>query len=162
MAIAVALVPPMAVAGSGLGRLDFYFFSQAFLLFSTNLVGIVLAAALTFRVLGYSPVVRDKRSFGAVALILALIAIPLYFASQNIYEKHALEKHWKQVRFLVNEKYLIVRNVQSIRREEKLIVSMDILARGNLTRADMDLFQKKIQQNYPRQVTIRANLVYIL
>ena len=162
VAIAVALVPPLAVAGTGLGRLDFYFFSQAFLLFSTNLVGIVLAAALTFRVLGYSPVVRDKRSITAVALILALIAIPLYFASQNIYEKHALERHWKQVRFLVNEKYMIIRNVQSIRKEEKLIVSMDILARGNLTRSDMDLLQKKIQQNYPRQVIIRANVVYIL
>ena len=72
------------------------------------------------------------------------------------------QKNLKQVRFLVNEKYLIVRNVQSIRKKEKLIVSMDILARERLTRSDMDLFQKKIQENYPRQVIIRANIVYIL
>ena len=54
VAIAVALVPPLAVAGIGLGRGDPYFFGQAFLLFSTNLVGIIVFAALTYRVLGYS------------------------------------------------------------------------------------------------------------
>ena len=36
VAIAVALVPPLAVAGFGLGRFDIQFFGLAFLLFSTN------------------------------------------------------------------------------------------------------------------------------
>ena len=58
VAIAVALVPPLAVAGIGLGRGDPYFFGQAFLLFSTNLVGIIVFAALTFRVLGYSAAIK--------------------------------------------------------------------------------------------------------
>ncbi|MCK5070841.1 MAG: TIGR00341 family protein, partial [Desulfocapsa sp.] len=57
VSIAVALVPPLAVAGIGLGMGDLSFFGQAFLLFSTNLVGITLAATFTFRLLGYSPVV---------------------------------------------------------------------------------------------------------
>ena len=61
VAIAVALVPPLAVAGIGIGRMDFYFFYQAFLLFSTNLVGIIISATFTFRILGYSAVVRSKR-----------------------------------------------------------------------------------------------------
>lgn len=40
VAIAVALVPPIAVAGIGLGWADWHMFSTAFLLFITNLVGI--------------------------------------------------------------------------------------------------------------------------
>jgi len=162
VAIAVALVPPLAVAGTGLGRLDFYFFSQAFLLFSTNLVGIVVAATLTFRVLGYSAVVRDKRNVSVVLLILALITIPLYFSYNDIVQKLVLEKSWKHERFLVNGKYLIVQKAVSARAREKLVITMDVLARERLTRADLDLFQKKIQRNYPRKVIIRANIIYIL
>ncbi len=92
VAIAVALVPPLAVAGTGLGRLYFYFFSQALLLFSTNLVGIVLAATLAFRMLGYSAVIRDKRSVGVVTLLLALISVPLYFSYGDIVHKLVRKK----------------------------------------------------------------------
>lgn len=162
VAIAVALVPPLAVAGTGLGRLDLNFFSQAFLLFSTNLVGIVVAATLTFRVLGYSAVVRDKRNVSVVVLIMALITIPLYFSYDDIVQKMVLEKRWKHERFLVNGKYLIVQKADSVREREKLVITMDVLARERLTRADLDLFQKKIQRNYLRRVIIRANVIYIL
>ncbi len=162
VAIAVALVPPLAVAGIGLGRLDLDFFSQAFLLFSTNLVGIVVAATLTFRLLGYSAVVRDKRNISVVLLILALITIPLYFSYEDIVQKLVIEKSWKHERFLVNGKYLIVQKAKSQRQREKLVIAMDILARERLSRTDMDLFQKKIQQNYSKKLIIRANIIYIL
>jgi len=162
VAIAVALVPPLAVAGIGLGRLDVDFFSQAFLLFATNLVGIVVAATLTFRVLGYSAVVRDKRNISVVVLILVLITIPLYLSYDDIVQKLVIEKSWKHERFLVNGKYLIVQKAKLQRKREKLVITMDVLARERLTRADLDLFQKKIQRNYPRKVIIRANIIYIL
>ncbi|ORU94895.1 MAG: hypothetical protein A6F70_10200 [Cycloclasticus sp. symbiont of Bathymodiolus heckerae] len=61
VAIAVALVPPLAVAGIGIGRLDMTFFLQAFLLFSTNLIGITLAATFTFRLLVQRPVSSYKK-----------------------------------------------------------------------------------------------------
>jgi len=162
VAIAVALVPPLAVAGTGLGRLDIDFFSQAFLLFSTNLVGIILAATLTFRVLGYSAVIKNKRNVGIVMLMLALITVPLYFSYDDIVEKLVLEKSWTKERFLVNGKYLIVQKARLTHHKEKLIITMDILARERLTRADMDIFQKKIQENYSTKLIIRANIVYIL
>lgn len=78
VAIAVALVPPLAVAGIGLGRLEMNFFLQAFLLFSTNLIGITLAATVTFRLLGYSPIVYAKRGLGIVVVLFLIIAVPLY------------------------------------------------------------------------------------
>lgn len=55
VAIAVALVPPLAVAGIGIGWLDWHHTYPALLLFTTNLTGIILAAASTFVALGYSP-----------------------------------------------------------------------------------------------------------
>lgn len=161
VAIAVALVPPLAVAGIGLGRMDLEFFSQAFLLFSTNLVGILLAASFTFRVLGYSPAVRGKVGMRIVFILMFLIAIPLYFSYDDIVNKIVMEKSWKHERFLVNGKYIIVQKAHITTHEKKEIMTMDILAREQLTRDDLTSLRKKIENNFSRKLIIRAKIIYI-
>ena len=162
VAIAVALVPPLAVAGIGLGRGDPYFFGQAFLLFSTNLVGIIVFAALTFRLLGYSAAIKGKRSMGYVVLALALITVPLYLTYDDFVEKLQWERSWKKERFLVNSKYIIVRKAEILHRRDRDIVLMDILARERLSRIDLDAFKQKVQTNFSRKLVIHANIIYIL
>lgn len=161
VAIAVALVPPLAVAGTGIGRLDFHFFSEAFLLFATNLVGIIMAATLTFRILGYSPAVKAKRHFGVVFMLLLLIAIPLYISYEHIVEKIVTEESWKHERFLVNGKYIIIKNAQMTPHKGKSIIVMDILARELLTRKDLAVLKKKIEANFSKKIIIRINTIYI-
>ena len=161
VAIAVALVPPLTVAGIGIGRLDFHFFYQAFLLFSTNLFGITVAATFTFRMLGYSAVVRSKRSLGVVFIFLALIAIPLYLSYHRIVEDRVLEKSWQNERFLVNEKYLIIRKAAISWHGDKQVITMDILARELLTREDLNAFKDKIQANFDKKLILRVNTIYI-
>ena len=161
VAIAVALVPPLAVAGIGLGRADMYFFGQAFLLFATNLIGIILAAAFTFRVLGYSAVVAGKRGVAFVAILLCIISIPLYFSYQQIADKTIVEFNWSRERFLVNGKYLIVQKADVVHRPDKDIITMDILAREPLTRDDLALFKRKIEDNFSKKITIRSRIIYI-
>jgi uncharacterized hydrophobic protein (TIGR00271 family) len=161
VAIAVALVPPLAVAGIGIGHMDFYFFYQAFLLFSTNLVGIILAGTITFRVLGYSAVVRSKRSLLIVFVFLALISIPLYLSYSRIVEDRIFEQSLRKERFLVNEKYLIIIKASIIWRGDKRIILMDVLAREPLTRKDLNVFKKKIQANFNKKLIIRLKTFYI-
>jgi uncharacterized hydrophobic protein (TIGR00271 family) len=161
VAIAVALVPPLAVAGIGLGRGDIHFFSQAFLLFSTNLIGIIFAAIFTFRFLGYSAAVRSKRGIAFVALGLVLISIPLYMSYQGIVEKMVFERSWKQERFLVNNKYLIVKKANLVFIDEREILTMDVLAREPLDRSDLDQFERKIEANFSRDLVFRVNIIYI-
>ena len=162
VAIAVALVPPLAVAGIGLGRGDPYFFGQAFLLFSTNLVGIIVFAALTFWMLGYSAAIKGKRSMGSVVLVLALITVPLYITYEDFVEKIQWELSWQKERFLVNGKYIIVRKAEILRQRDRDIVLMDIMARERLSRDDLDNFKQKVQTNFSRKLVIRANIIYIL
>ncbi|MFC1630515.1 MAG: TIGR00341 family protein [Arenicellales bacterium] len=161
VAIAVALVPPLAVAGIGIGRLDISFFSQAFLLFSTNLVGILLAATFTFRILGYSPAVHDKTSMRLVILTLILIAVPLYFSYDDIVERLEMEKYWQNERFLVNGKYIIVQQAHLAKRQDKNVMTMDILAREQLNRDDLTRLRKKIERNISRELIVRARILYI-
>jgi uncharacterized hydrophobic protein (TIGR00271 family) len=161
VAIAVALVPPLAVAGIGLGRGDLYFFSQAFLLFSTNLIGIILAAVFTFRALGYSAVVGSKRSLGLVAVIMLLISIPLYISYNQIVEKVAFERSWQQERFLVNDKYLIIQQADVVHHRDQEVITMDVLTREPLSKDDLVRLKQKIQTNFSKELVIRARVLYI-
>ena len=162
VAIAVALVPPLAVAGIGLGRGDFYFFGHAFLLFLTNLVGIVFAAIFTFRVLGFSPAVKGRRSVLLIVLMLVMITVPLYYSYTRIVKEYHAEKSWRVERFLVNGKYIIIRNIRFGQQRNRKILFMDIMARQSLPREDLNLLKQKIKRNFPGDLVIRAKIEYIL
>ncbi len=54
VAISVALVPPLAVAGIGLAHFDWAVFVNAILLFLTNVIGIVLFSTVVFSLMGFS------------------------------------------------------------------------------------------------------------
>ena len=84
VAIAVALVPPLSVAGIGIGWGNWDIIYGAFLLFSTNLVGITLASSVTFIVMGYAPLQRAKKNVAWAFIVLGLIAIPLVISFQTI------------------------------------------------------------------------------
>ena len=91
VAIAVALVPPLTVIGITLEAGEWDFAVGATLLFTTNLVGVILAAGITFILVGFSPWFHVEanrrqinRSFAAVGLALLLIAIPLTLAGEEV------------------------------------------------------------------------------
>ena len=91
VAIAVALVPPLGVVGLTLQAGMFEDAFGALLLFLTNLVSIILAAALVFFLTGYAPYRRIKESreeiavfLRAVALAAILIVIPLSLTADDI------------------------------------------------------------------------------
>ncbi len=161
VSIAVALVPPLAVAGIGLGMGDLGFFGQAFLLFSTNLIGITLAATFTFRMLGYSPVVRDKRGVIFVTFLLIAITIPLGWSYTELVETSVLEKNWQYERFLVNGKYLIVQQAEIVHQKDEKLLFVKVLVRESLTRKDLNKLRKKIQSNFTDKIKIRMQFVYI-
>ena len=91
VAIAVALAPPLAVVGYSLQQGEVVLALGAFLLFATNLVGIVVAAGVTYVISGYSPWTRieqggdeSKRSLALVGISLLLVAIPLGIIGEGI------------------------------------------------------------------------------
>lgn len=91
VAIAVALVPPLAVAGIALQLRVWGDVAGAFLLFLTNLVAIILAGGVVFLLTGFTPVGRlrtrgseVRRSIAVVAVIMTVIAIPLVLSGQRL------------------------------------------------------------------------------
>ena len=59
----------------------------AFLLFITNIVGISLAATVTFLVMGFAPFKLAKKGLFVSLLLMSLIAVPLYFTFAKMVER---------------------------------------------------------------------------
>ena len=87
VAIATALMPPIATVGFGLGTGDLHIAGGAFYLFLTNLVAIALAATLTAGLFGFRPKLATAggrwRGIAVVAVLL-LMSAPLALSLRAI------------------------------------------------------------------------------
>ena len=82
VAIAISLVPPLAVVGVTLGQGDFDGAFGAFLLFFSNVVALIIAGAIVFTLAGYSRDAlalpsRRRRAYTIVTVLTVLTVIPL-------------------------------------------------------------------------------------
>ena len=87
VAIATALMPPLATVGFGLATLNWTVFSGALLLFATNFLTIALTAWGMARLYGFSAELGKKQTRTqnfAVAAVFFALAIPLGFSLQQI------------------------------------------------------------------------------
>lgn len=99
VAIAAALVPPLATVGIGISRPDMEIAQGALVLFLTNLVAITAASGLVFFLLGFRPHLNKRGglrvfSSGLVSSIILLIVMAwvLWALSINSFKQAALER----------------------------------------------------------------------
>ncbi|WP_231958916.1 DUF389 domain-containing protein [Altererythrobacter sp. B11] len=87
VAIATALMPPLAVVGFGLATFNWTVFSGALMLFVTNLMTIAFTAAVMARLYGFRTTLSDRQTqFQTVLIIAAFVAlaIPLGISLRQI------------------------------------------------------------------------------
>ena len=162
VAIAVALVPPLAVAGIGLGYGDMNIFLGAFLLFFTNLVGIIIAAVITFQLLGFSSVVKSKKSVIFIFALLLAVSYPLYISYNNMISKYETSQMLVQHRFLINNKYIIVNKARVVFHGSTKILNLNLSVREPLNRDDLETLKEDIQRLFNAKLFIKTQVEYIL
>ncbi len=98
VAVAVALVPPLAVIGVTMQAGAYGEASGALLLFLTNLVAMILAGASVFVLVGFTPFfrlqerIREIRiSIGTVAIGAIIVVIPLMISGQSLIQDATTE-----------------------------------------------------------------------
>ncbi len=91
VAVAVALLPPLAVVGITLQLTEWQLTLGALLLFLANVVGIVIAASITFVVAGFVPGhdplrghTRILRAVGWAAIAAIIVVLPMQFGRGNV------------------------------------------------------------------------------
>ncbi len=98
VAIAVALVPPLSVAGIGLGWGDLPIFEGAFLLFLANFAGIILAAGSTFYLLGFTSWRYASSAFVIKFFMMLAIAIPLWLSTETLIKEEKIHRVFDTIR----------------------------------------------------------------
>ncbi len=146
VSIAVALVPPIATAGIGLGWQQWSVFQNAFLLFLTNFAGIVFAAALTFMVLGFSAVKKAGRGLFISTVALLAISVPLYFSFTLMVHDATIRERLQMHRFEVAGHTIEVENVQIMHRvrTHTLIVRIDIVTDSSIGEAARRALKERV------------------
>jgi len=86
VAIATAVIPPLSVAGFGIGSGDFSVFLGGFFLFFTNFVAIIITTCAVFYFYGFKPAIiseteveKLKKRVTYLAIVLFIISIPLIY-----------------------------------------------------------------------------------
>lgn len=87
VAIATALMPPLAVVGFGLATVNWTVFSGALLLFVTNAIVIAVTAMLMARLYGFKAELTERQTMLqnlAVLAVFVLLAVPLGYSLVQI------------------------------------------------------------------------------
>lgn len=137
VAIAAALVPPLATVGIGLTTGHWQEAAGAFLLFFTNLVAISSATALTFLLLGFRPTPTQKerrsvqvRSVRMALILLGLVSLLLIGFTYRLAQQANQKAQIREV---------IISSVAEVTQAEVVDSNQDLLIEGELLNANEPL-----------------------
>ena len=134
VAIAVALVPPLSVVGIGLAIPNSQVSRGAFLLFTTNLAGIIFSGGLVLLFLRYGSLQRAKNGLLIGVLTLFILGLPLGYQLENLLVK---ENSRREVESLIRNQIVPfkgkdIRSIQVKAQADKLFVELEIEVSNNL------------------------------
>ena len=162
VAIAVALVPPIAVAGIGLGWGDWSMFSMALLLFITNLVGIVLSASFTFAILGFSPLHLAKKGILTWMIIVTIVSIPLYSSFVKMEEKVAIQTTLSNIEFSIGRHAIKLTNIEIWHRQPLDEIHCKVISTGILNSKEKQILKKAILNSIGKEFVVIVTFMYRL
>lgn len=151
VAIAVALVPPLAVAGIGIGWWDWEVFSGAFLLYLTNLAGIIMFAGITFLLLGFAPFRRARMGLVYTLIIISMVMVPLSLSFNRIKQEARITSKLEGTNF--DKIYL--RDVK-VRTGKPLMISLKLVSPEAIDSEEMSKIKGKIEQKIGQPIILEV------
>jgi len=145
VAIAVALVPPLCVAGIGLGWMNQAVFLGAMLLYITNLTGIILAAGLAFMVIGFAPFTRARKGILLSIFFVSIISVPLVISFQNMQKIDDIRHRISSENYHVHGVDIKLRHVK-VHLGKTQIITADLLIVGMPTAAIISDLERQITE----------------
>jgi uncharacterized membrane protein len=148
----------LAVSGIGLGWQAWDMFASALLLFITNLVGIVLAASLTFLMLGFSPVSVAKKGIFYALILVTIVSIPLSLSFKHM--KHDIDIQQQLLEFTatISSKRVYLKNIDIQGKE----VRCEVIASDILSNQEKKKLKKMILNEVGEEVYILVSFWYEL
>lgn len=158
VAIAVALVPPLSVAGIGIGLGSFDVIYGSFLLFATNFIGITLSAALTFIVLGYSPVTKAKKGLYYTTALLVVITIPLVLSFRDIVLKNNYLTSLESIRTIILNQKRVELNIHDVKFDnDLLVIDLQSISSKPLTHGEYKIIKESFEKKLGKRVILEVS-----
>jgi len=151
VAIAVALVPPLAVAGIGIGWWDWDVFSGAFLLYLTNLAGIIMFAGITFLLLGFAPFRRARMGLVYTLIIISMVMIPLSLSFNRIKREASITSKLEGTNF----DRIFLRDVK-VRTGKPLMVSLKLVSPEAIDSEQMGRIKEQIEEKIGQPIILEV------
>lgn len=149
VAIAVALIPPLAVASIGIGWANASIFLGAALLLGTNLAGMVLAASITFMLLGFSPLKFATRGMLISLVLVIVLSIPLALGFNQMVYEHQVKKHLENLK----AEGAIIKDV-SVQSLYPMKLSLRIVSERPLNSYEIDNIKAVVENRLQRRTEI--------
>ncbi len=157
VAIAAALLPPLAVIGIELYLGNYILAAGSFMLFLTNILAIVFVGVIVFLLFGYTPHVEKQqklmiRNFAFLGILIGAIALPLYASLVNFKEEIKLTNQTREVLqdMLSWTSILIDKiNVQVADKDKVVVTSIFKIPEGITFYRD---FQQKLVEKLSREL----------
>ncbi|QKQ98227.1 TIGR00341 family protein [Candidatus Nanohaloarchaea archaeon] len=100
VAVAIALVPPLAAVGVGLNLQDYYLAAQSASIALQNALSIIVAGFAAFKILGVKPSTYYKKKEAeklrpvvtAAIVIMFVVSVPITFISYQSHEPYSIQK----------------------------------------------------------------------
>jgi uncharacterized hydrophobic protein (TIGR00271 family) len=166
VAIAAALVPPLGVVGYGIGTSQLDIASGGLLLFVTNLVAIIFAAALIFLVMGFSSIKANRgelvRGLQATTILLAFVFALLGYTTVVTVRRLNREQRVKSL-FTQNieAKKLQIDSLDVVPKGSGFVLNVEVISfrPDQFTIDDVKNLQQKLSQDVGSPITIHATVL---
>ena len=180
VAIAVALVPPLCVVGIGLALgesavldIGMYFSRQgqslnissgAFLLFLTNLVGIIFSAGLVFIIQGYGNLRNSLVRLALTLAVLVLLSFPLSFQLQNfLLRNQVIETLTKFAEIDPSAREWVepvdMTDIHLAKRKNKIYIQLNLIAPIDLiSQSDVESMEKFLAEEMEQPVSLQIHV----
>lgn len=161
VAIAVALVPPLSVAGIGLALTEREITTGSSLLFLTNLTCIVFFGGLVFLFQSYGNLERAKNGLALSTAVMFFLGFPLTLSMRELIVK-------KNVRYQISDSIIYntdfvnadVRAISVIPKEGFLIVAIEVAApTDSITQAQIDRTRKLLTRKIGKPIDLRVRVI---
>lgn len=160
VAIAVALAPPLAVIGIGIGWMDPDMIIGASLLFLTNLIGIMLAASFAFLVLGFAPISRAGNALAMSLGLLVLISIPLGLSFNALIRQNSIRSAINELAYMhPADGVLDVRDVTI--RGNRPVARLIVRTSGELSQEMLARQKARIEERLGHDIDVEFFPVYV-
>ncbi|MCT7962091.1 TIGR00341 family protein [Laspinema sp. D1] len=162
VAIAVALAPPLSVIGIGISLRSSEIFTGSFLLFLTNLIGIIFSGGIVFVSQEYGSLKRAKEGFLISLFTLTILGVPLGFSLNNLVLRDNVRR---SIIVLISQETLTfsktdVRRVQVEPQGESLIVNLEVAAAENsISENQVRLVRDFLEERLQKPISLNVQII---